>query len=105
MKNTVHTALQKKKLDSLKNNFIGGVFAKKQKQQKERQLRMLIKNALFLQRDKDRKKKWMSIVADLSVQKIEQLIDAIVRENLRYKKHERNVVVELNSKNSHISFS
>ncbi len=92
-------------LSSLKQDFVEGFFAEKQRIQKEQTLKTLLLNALFLREDEDRKKKWMDLVADLSISQIDRFIETVMRENLRYKRHERNLVVELNKRTPAMSFA
>lgn len=90
------------RLSSLKNSLVSGVFAEQQKKQRrktqEKKLYMLLKNALFLEEDKKRKKRWIDSIPSLENDLLERLINATIRENLRFKQHKRNLVIELNKK-------
>lgn len=111
IQNSIQQALEKQKQDSthvsslsaLKSNLVGGIFAEQQRKKKEEQVKTLLQNALFLEHDEDRKIRWISILSDLSDRMLEDLMQAIIRENIRYKKKERDIVIELNKKQSQIS--
>ncbi|MEI7511247.1 MAG: hypothetical protein WCJ84_03775 [Candidatus Peregrinibacteria bacterium] len=98
----ISTALH---LSSLKQDFVDGFFEQKQKIQKEQTLKTLLQNALFLREDEERKRRWMNLVSDLSINQIDQFVETVIRENLRYKRHERNLVVELNKRSAQMSFA
>jgi hypothetical protein len=90
------------RLSSLKSSLVGGIYEQKKKEQqrkkREKKLETLLKNALFLEKDEERKKRWIMSIPYLTADLLDNLVDAVIRENLRYKKGERDVVVELNKK-------
>ncbi len=83
-------------LSALKSNLIGGIFAEQQRKNKEEKVKKLLQNALFLEHDEARKLRWINILSQISDALLDELPDAIIRETLRYKKKERDIVVELN---------
>ncbi|MBI5413995.1 hypothetical protein HZA38_00575 [Candidatus Peregrinibacteria bacterium] len=97
MADLIQTKLNDQKLDMLKSNTISGVY-EEQRKQKIQQLSLLIENALFLEKDEERKRKWLRILDELDDEFLEKLMTAVIRENLRYKKKERDIVIELNKK-------
>ncbi len=58
----------------------------------------LIKKAAFLNEDPERRRKWLSIVSDLPLDKIDEFVSVINRENIRYIRGDRNLVRELNKR-------
>lgn len=65
----------------------------------EKKLKMLLKNALFLKEDEDRRERWIKSISNLPDKLLHNLIGAVIRENFRYKKGTRNLVEELDNKN------
>ena len=104
--NSIASHLQSQKedsrLSSLKNSLVSGIYAEQQHKQKrksqEKKLYMLLQNALFLEQDEKRKKRWLASIPHLANDLLERLINATIRENLRFKEHKRNLIVELNKK-------
>lgn len=86
-------------LDSLRNKITPGKLAEQKRKEDERKLRMLLKNALFLEKDEERRKRWLKSIPHLPDDLLHNLIGAVIRENFRYKKGTRNLVIELNKKN------
>lgn len=90
------------RLLSLKKSLIGGIYEqqKQQKQRKnqEKKLKILLKNALFLEKDEERKNRWILSIPYLSADLLDTLVDSVLRENLRFKKNKRDLVFELNQK-------
>lgn len=97
---------QKKKIqdtisfDILRKNISGGNLAEKTRKEKEAQLHMLLEHALFLNSDEPRRKRWMESISLLTDELLQNLLGAVIRENLRFKKGTRDLVVELNKKNA-----
>lgn len=92
------------RLSSLKNSLVSGIYADQQKKQQrksqEKKLYILLKNALFLEADEKRRKRWIDTIPYLKDALLDRLINATIRENLRFKQHKRNLVGELNKKNT-----
>lgn len=105
LENQKNDAQQQVSLSALKKNLLSGMFDEQQRKKKQEEAQMLIQNAIFLQNDPLRKKKWIIRLADLSVKELQDLIDAILRENIRYKKKERDIIIELNKAQAHLSIS
>ena len=99
-----HTAAQKvvqhtSHLADLRNKLSPGALSTADRKTKEEQLTMLLKNALFLREDEKRRTRWLESVTHLPDELLSNLIGAVIRENFRYKKGKRNLVIELNKKN------
>ncbi len=97
----IQNALKAQKEDSRLSSLKTGIHAaedkRKIREDRERKLQILLQNALFLEEDEKRKKRWIDSIPLLDDEVLFRLIDATIRENLRYKQHKRNLVVELNS--------
>lgn len=92
----------KQKIDfySLRNKIGRGVhLEQKVRKEKEAQLKMLLEHALFLNSDEPRRKRWISSIPLLKDELLQNLLGAVIRENLRFKKGTRDLVIELNKKN------
>jgi len=86
-------------LSGLKSELhFAGIYDQQERKKKEDQLRMILENALFLQEDQERKKRWLDVITELPFPLLNSLIPACIRENLRFKQHKRNLVLELNKK-------
>lgn len=86
-------------LSELKSELhFAGIYDQQERKKKEDQLRMILENALFLQEDEERKKRWLNVITEIPFPLLSSLIPACIRENLRFKQHKRNLVVELNKK-------
>jgi len=86
-------------LSGLKSELhFAGIYDQQERKKKEDQLRMILENALFLQEDAERKKRWLNVITEIPFPLLSSLIPACIRENLRFKQHKRNLVVELNKK-------
>ncbi|HIQ56852.1 TPA: hypothetical protein EYG96_02295 [Candidatus Gracilibacteria bacterium] len=86
-------------LSELKSELhFAGIYDQQERKKKEDQLRMILENALFLQEDAERKKRWLNVITEIPFPLLSSLIPACIRENLRFKQHKRNLVVELNKK-------
>ncbi len=73
--------------------------AKRVRKEKEKKLLMLLQGALFLNSDEPRRKRWIESIPLLPDELLENLLGAVIRENLRFKKGTRDLVLELNKKN------
>lgn len=89
-----HEALQKHRLENLKKTMFSGAFDELQKKKEQEKLRKIISGALFLEKDEKRKKLWINAIPILSIEEMRALSSAILRENLRYKKRERDLKLE-----------
>lgn len=103
-KRQAHNASQKTQahtvsLQDLRHKVAPGVWSQEERKKKEKQLHMLLKNALFLEQDEKRRTRWLTSIPHLPDELLENLLGAVIRENFRYKKGKRNLVVELNKKN------
>ncbi len=91
--------VQHNALSGLKSDLhFAGIYDQQERKKKESELRMILENALFLRDDEERKKKWLDAIDELPFPLLSSLIPACIRENLRFKQHKRDVVVELNKK-------
>lgn len=82
----VSYALANARLDALRNKE-DSMRMEEMEEQKEdilKKLEIAIENALFL--EDERKKMWKSALHTLDYKRAKELLDAILRENLRYKK-------------------
>lgn len=68
----------------------------KDRKLKELILRDLIKNAVFLENDPQRKQRWISSIPLINDSLLHNLLGAILRENRRYLKGTRDLVTKLN---------
>ncbi len=75
-----------------------GIYDQQERKKKEEELRTILENALFLEEDEERKKRWIDVIPELPTSLLQSLIPACIRENLRYKQRKRNLVIELNKK-------
>jgi hypothetical protein len=75
------------RLNSLRNS--AGILSERQQREGElhRKLKIAITNALFL--DKKRKQIWLKALYKLKEKRAKNLLNAILRENFRYKKNIR----------------
>jgi hypothetical protein len=92
-------------LNMLRTSVSGGIFEEKIKREQQKRLQFLLKHAPFLAEDEERRKRWIRSIPKLNIEFLKKMIDAVLRENLRFKKRERNLVLELNKKQAHISFA
>ena len=91
--------VQRGSLSDLKSELhFAGIYDQQDRKKKESELRMILENALFLQEDEERKKKWLDAIEEIPYPLLGSLIPACIRENLRFKQHKRNLVLELNKK-------
>ena len=91
--------VQRGSLSDLKSELhFAGIYDQQDRTKKEDELRMILENALFLQEDEERKKKWLDAIEEIPYPLLGSLIPACIRENLRFKQHKRNLVLELNKK-------
>lgn len=86
------------RLSQLKGNLVSGAFEQKKRKENEEKLKKLLTHSLFLKEDENRRKKWIQSIPKISDDMLEKIIPAVIREELRYKQKERNLVVELNKK-------
>jgi len=82
---------KKLRLKKLKRSLISGAFAEQKRKKMLDELRVLIKGALFLQDQEERKAMWLDATDLLSNEEIDNLKGAILRENIRWKKNERKI--------------
>ncbi len=93
--------VQHNALSGLKSELhFAGIYDQQERKKKEAELRMILENALFLQEDEERKQRWLDVIEDIPFPLLNSLIPACIRENLRFKQHKRNLVIELNKKGS-----
>ena len=92
-------------LNMLRASLSGGVFEEKRRKEQEGRLRFLFEHAPFLAEDEKRRNQWIRSIPKLHDDLLGQMINAVLRENLRFKRRERNLVLELNKKHPHLSFS
>jgi len=84
-------------LSGLKSELhFAGIYDQQERKKKEDELRMILENALFLKDDEERKQRWLNSIEMLPFPLLSSLIPACIRENLRFKQHKRNLVLELN---------
>ena len=81
---------KKLKFKKLKKSVSAGVFGENDRRKKMRILEKLIRGAKFLNGEKIRRD-WISRARKLNLKEIEKLSGAILRENFRFKKGERNL--------------
>lgn len=79
------------RLKKLKGALNEGVFDEQKRKKEEDILRKLISGALFLEEDEIRKNMWLDGIDALSAEEMIALGNAIMRENLRWKKGERKI--------------
>lgn len=93
--------LKRQKEDSQLASLRSELAAQQEKSQirkeQEKQLAILIQNAIFLEEDEKRKKLWIKSIPFLKQNLLERLLDAVIREDFRYKKGKRKISVELNT--------
>jgi hypothetical protein len=88
-------------LSSLKSElYSAGLYDQQERKKKEEELRLILENALFLKEDEERRQKWIESIPYLSFSLLNSLISACIRENLRFKQHKRNLILELNKNKS-----
>lgn len=85
--------------DKLRSSISGAALEEKTRKDKEAQLKMLLEHALFLNSDEARRKRWIESIPQLPDELLQNLLGAVIRENLRFKKGTRDLVIELNKKN------
>ena len=89
-------------LSALKASLVGGMYEQKKQQNiranQEKKLEILLKNALFLETDEERKKRWILSIPYLTADLLDSLVDSGIRENLRFKQKKRDLLFELNKK-------
>lgn len=101
MPHTIHSKLQQKKLQYLKTNMVSGMFADQQHRKKLEQVTQLIENALFLQDEEERKKKWLAVLKQFDSDFLDGLAQAIIQENLLFKQKKRDIRIELRKQSKH----
>ncbi len=90
-----HSHIHKKlRLQRLKHSVSEHSLHAQKKEETEQQLRNLISGAIFLEHEEKRKQIWTDALPSLTLTEMRVLSGAIIRENLRAKKRERNLQFE-----------
>lgn len=103
----IASALSEARRDATQSLEISGALSEVQQKQHHRailrKLEMAVEGAPFL--DDERKKKWKSSLSLLDIAEAEELLEAIIRESMRYKKKVRDIRLEFLKTNPNISVS
>jgi len=95
----ITTQLQEKRLSSLKGDLVSGIWADQDKKKKIKKINFLLGNSVFLQRDPARKDAWLGVLESFDSAFLDKFMQAIINENIRYQKGERDILVELDKHN------